>query len=95
MMFSKLLKDEHIAATTPPNTRFSRGTSSSGDKRGNAPLLSNLGRLRKGLGLALLWPLLPVLLIMPLLFLLLLLLLLLPGILEEDPLSFFASQGSI
>ncbi|KAL0442187.1 UNVERIFIED_CONTAM: hypothetical protein Sradi_0157600 [Sesamum radiatum] len=33
IMFSKLLMDEHPAFTTPPNTRSSRGTSTSRDKR--------------------------------------------------------------
>ncbi|KAL0288184.1 UNVERIFIED_CONTAM: hypothetical protein Sangu_2667100 [Sesamum angustifolium] len=33
-MFSKLLREEHRAATTPPNTRSSWGVSASGDNRG-------------------------------------------------------------
>ncbi|KAL0342942.1 UNVERIFIED_CONTAM: hypothetical protein Sangu_1181600 [Sesamum angustifolium] len=33
-MFNKLLREEHRATTTSPNTRSSRGVSSSGDKRG-------------------------------------------------------------
>ncbi|KAL0282198.1 UNVERIFIED_CONTAM: hypothetical protein Sangu_2963400 [Sesamum angustifolium] len=33
-MFSKHLKDEHRAATTPPAIRSSKGTPSSSDQRG-------------------------------------------------------------
>ncbi|KAL0328059.1 UNVERIFIED_CONTAM: hypothetical protein Scaly_2238500 [Sesamum calycinum] len=34
IIFNKLLREEHHAATTPPSTRASRGASSFGDKRG-------------------------------------------------------------
>ncbi|KAL0344315.1 UNVERIFIED_CONTAM: hypothetical protein Sangu_1318900 [Sesamum angustifolium] len=34
IMFNKLLREEHRAATTPPNTKSSQGASASGDKRG-------------------------------------------------------------
>ncbi|KAL0447956.1 UNVERIFIED_CONTAM: hypothetical protein Slati_1923500 [Sesamum latifolium] len=37
IMFSKLLLDEHRAATTPSTTRSSRGTPSSSEKRGKHP----------------------------------------------------------
>ncbi|KAK4407863.1 Retrovirus-related Pol polyprotein from transposon TNT 1-94 [Sesamum angolense] len=47
IIFSKLLREEHCAATTPPNTRSSLGASSFGDKREKRSVAAQYGSSSK------------------------------------------------
>ncbi|KAL0359470.1 UNVERIFIED_CONTAM: hypothetical protein Sangu_0796400 [Sesamum angustifolium] len=91
IIFSKLLREEHRAATTPPNTRSSGGFPPLEIRVGNALLQPNLGHSQKDRGQVLLRLLLLALLAISLCLRLLLPLL---RIMEEDfPLSFISSRG--